>query len=85
MLAEHYENPRRAAAAFERACTLQFAAACDNAKALGAGGVLRHDAPTLADYRIILRGSKGPLKDQEPAHLLERACAIGWPSACGRS
>ena len=85
ILAERYGNPRRAAAAFERACTLQFAAACDNAKALATAGALRHDAPTLADYRIILRGSKGPLKDEEPAHLLERACAIGWPSACGRS
>ncbi len=85
MLAEHYRNPVRAAAAFERACTLQFAAACDNAKALGTAGTLRHDPPTLADYRIILRGSKGPLKDTDAGRLLERACAIGWPSACGRS
>jgi hypothetical protein len=32
LLAERYDNRARAAAAFNRACTLQFAAACDNAE-----------------------------------------------------
>jgi hypothetical protein len=85
LLAERYSNPARAAAAFERACTLQFAAACDNARAIANGRALRHDAPTAADYRYILRGSKGPIENREPAQLFARACELGWPSACTAS
>jgi hypothetical protein len=82
MLAERYGNPRVAAAAFNRACTLQFAAGCDNATALARRGMLRHDDPTAADYEYILRGSKGPLRNLEPAELYARACELGWPGAC---
>jgi hypothetical protein len=85
MLAERYENRTRALAAFRRACTLQFAAACDNAAALPAGGALRHDQPTALDYRYILRGSKGPFNDERPAQLYARACELGWPNTCGRT
>jgi len=83
LLAERYDNRAVAAAAFERACTLQFAAACDNAAALANARELRHGAPTARDYPLILRGSKGPLANLEPADLYGRACALGWPSACG--
>jgi hypothetical protein len=83
MLAERYDNRPRAAAAFNRACTLQFAAACDNAAALARAGTLRHDVPTAYDYRFVLRGSKGPIEDLEPAQLYARACELGWPGACG--
>jgi len=83
VLIERYGNRTRAAAAFERACTLQFMAACDNAAALAKGGPLRHDAPTYVDYQFILRGSKGPFKDPEPAALYARACELGWPGTCG--
>jgi hypothetical protein len=82
LLAERYENPAVATAAFRRACTLQFAAACDNAAAMLRGGMLRHDAPTAADYRFILRGSKGPIEDRDPAELYTRACELGWPGTC---
>jgi hypothetical protein len=82
LLAERYANRPRAAAAFERACTLQFRAACDNAVALEKGGMLRHDAPTYVDYKFILRGSKGPLQETEPAQLYARACELGWPGTC---
>jgi hypothetical protein len=85
MLAERYDNRTRAAAAFRRACTLQFAAACDNATALATAGPLRHDAPTALDYRFILRGSKGPIQDERPARLYARACELGWPNTCGRT
>ena len=85
MLAERYDNRARAAAAFRRACTLQFAAACDNAAALATAGPLRHAAPTALDYRFILRGSKGPIEDQRPARLYARACELGWPDTCGRT
>jgi hypothetical protein len=83
LLAERYDNRPRAAAAFERACALQFSAACDNARTLARGGALRRDAPTAADYRVILRGSKGPLRDTDTATLFARACTLGWPEACG--
>ena len=41
------------------------------------------EAPTIADYRFILRGSKGPFPDRgEPARVLARACVPGWPDTC---
>jgi hypothetical protein len=82
LLAERYENRPRAASAFSRACTLQFAAACENGRALGTGKPLRHDSPTAIDYRFILRGSKGPIEESDPAKLYARACELGWPGAC---
>jgi hypothetical protein len=86
LLAERYANPANAAAAFRRACSQQFKAACDNAAALAGGRrPLRHDAPTAADYRFILRGSKGPIGDVEPEKLYARACALGWPGTCRAS
>ncbi len=82
MLAERYGNRTVAAAAFNRACTLQFAAGCDNAVAIARARALRHDAPTAADYRFILRGSKGPIENVDPAALYARACELGWPGTC---
>jgi hypothetical protein len=91
LLAEHYDNRRRAATEFERACTLRFSAGCDNASTITQGdtstgqrrsGMFRRDAPTVADYRFILRGSKGPFPDQEPAQLYARACVQRWPGTC---
>ena len=82
LLAEHYANPRRAAVSFERACGLRFAAGCDNAAAMAKGGTFRRDAPTLADYQFVLTGSKGPMKEREPARLYARACTQGWPGTC---
>jgi hypothetical protein len=83
LLAQRYDNRTRAARVFERACGLRFSAACDNAVALTSAGTLRHDRPTAADYRFILKGSKGPIQDREPARLYARACTLGWPDACG--
>ena len=84
LLAEKYANPNRAAAAFTRACTLQFMAACDNATALPKDQPLRHAAPTAIDYRYVLRGSKGPIEDMDSAQLYARACELGWPGTCQR-
>jgi hypothetical protein len=83
LLAEHYDNRRRAAMEFERACGLRFSAGCDNAVAITQGATFRRDAPTVADYRFILRGSKGAVQDLEPAQLYARACVQGWPGTCG--
>jgi hypothetical protein len=40
------------------------------------------NAPTFEDYRIILRGSKGPLRDVSRAGLEALACREGWPGTC---
>jgi hypothetical protein len=82
LLAERYDNRRRAAMVFERACVLRFSAGCDNTVAITQGNMFRRDAPTVADYRFVLRGSKGPFPDREPAQLYARACAQGWPGTC---
>jgi len=84
VLAERYNNRIRAAQSFTRACALRNGAGCDNSTAITTAGMLRHDAPTAADYRFILRGSKGPIEDYEPAQLYARACTLGWPDACAR-
>jgi hypothetical protein len=83
LLTDHYANRRRAAMVFERACGLQFSAGCDNAAALTQGDMFRRNAPTAADYRFILRGSKGPIPDREPEQLYALACMQGWPGTCG--
>jgi hypothetical protein len=82
MAAREATRPR-ATMAFERACLLRFAAGCENAVAAAGAGSFRHDTPTTSDYRYILRGSKGPIRDREPAQLYARACEQGWPDACG--
>ena len=61
----------------------RFAAGCDNAVAIARSGMFRHDVPTAQDYRFILRGSKGPIEDREPAQLYARACELRWPGTCG--
>jgi hypothetical protein len=38
--------------------------------------------PTLDDYPIILRGSKGPIRERTPAALNALACRQGWTEAC---
>ena len=81
-MTEHYDNRRRAATEFERACRLAFSAGCDNAVAITQGDMFHSAAPTLSDYRFILRGSKGPFPDQPPAQLYARACVQGWPDTC---
>jgi hypothetical protein len=83
LLTERFSNRTRAATSFERACTLRFSAGCDNAVALTSAGMFKHDSPTAGDYRFILRGSKGPIRDPEPAQLYARACDQGWPNTCG--
>ena len=82
LLAEHYANPRRAATSFERACRLRFSAGCDNTVAMTESRMFRRDAPTVADFPAILRGSKGPFPAREPAQLYARACVQGWPGTC---
>jgi hypothetical protein len=77
-------DPAGAVEPFQRGCTLGFAAACRNLDMMkGEGGELVRAAPTLDDYPIVLRGSKGPVLDYEPSVLYARACREGWPDTCG--
>ena len=71
--------------AFQRGCELGFEAACGNYRAMfdGAGTASFERAPpTVEDYPIVLRGSKGEITDRGPAALYARACRQGWPDAC---
>ena len=74
-----------AALAFARGCELGFEPACANGRAMreatGAAAFERA-SPTPADYPLVLRGSKGPITDRDPAALQARACRQGWPGAC---
>ncbi len=72
------------ALAFARGCELGFEPACDNLRAMTetASAAFERTSPPLGDYPIILRGSKGPVTDRDPAALYARACRQGWPGAC---
>jgi len=67
-----------------RACELRFSPACVNANSVASAGTLERAPPTLDDYPIILRGSKGPVTERRPSALYDLACREGWPDACGR-
>jgi hypothetical protein len=71
-------------AVFGRACAAGFEPACRNAQtvtARGQGGLASGD-PNVADFLQILQNGKGPLSDQSPPAVLDRACDEGWGSAC---
>ena len=73
-----------AAAWFDRGCALGFGPACRNlGRPEAAPGPFERAPPTLADWPLVLRGSKGPVADRDPAVLRARACRQGWPGACG--
>ena len=79
-------DPAVAGVPLRRGCTLKFEAACQNLHTLAREGVgaagLVAPPPTLQDYPIILRGSKGPIDpdelEREPAKLYALACKEGW-------
>jgi hypothetical protein len=73
-------DPFGATEPFTRGCDLASAVACENLDRLNQGGGRFLSArPAPADYPIILRGSKGPLRDRSADALLERAREQGWP------
>jgi hypothetical protein len=65
-------------------CADGFQPACANAQKLrSGGGPPEHAPPTIADYPVILSGSKGSrLAGLSPAELTARACSQGWSEAC---
>lgn len=76
-------NPAGAAEPFKRGCELGFATACKNLIVVTGGeGEFAASPPTLEDYPIILRGSKGEIRDRAPSALYALACREGWPNTC---
>lgn len=79
-------DPAGAAEPLRRGCELGFAAACRNLSTLTTGtGTFARAQPTLADLPVILRGSKGEIRERDPAALYALACREGWPDICGHS
>jgi hypothetical protein len=79
-------DPTGAAEPFSLGCDLGFEAACRNLATLtGGGGSFVTAPPTLGDYPIVLRGSKGEIRDRDRSALYTRACRQGWPDTCGRA
>ena len=80
------QDPDEAAGPFRRGCELGFQTACRNLNTLTGGtGSFASAPPGLDDYPIILRGSKGEVRERSPAALYARACREGWPDTCGRT
>jgi hypothetical protein len=79
-------DPAAAADPLRRGCELGFSTACGNLNALiHHTGTFAASPPTLDDYPIILRGSKGPIRERKAPALYALACREGWPDACGQS
>ena len=79
-------DPGGAADPLKRGCELGFPTACRNLSTLtGEAGNFASAPPTLEDYPIILRGSKGELRERDPAALYALACREGWPDTCNRT
>jgi len=77
-------DPVGAAKPLRRGCDLGFTAACGNLGVLSGGaGSFAPAPPTIEDYPVILRGSKGEIREREPSALYVLACREGWPGACG--
>jgi hypothetical protein len=80
-------DPAGAAVPLIRGCELGFNAACRNLSTLkGVGSdAFANAPPTIEDYPIILRGSKGRIRERDPSALYALACHQGWPGTCERT
>jgi len=78
-------DPAGAAEPFRRGCDLEHSTACRNLQTLTAGeGRFASVPPTIDDFPIILRGSKGEIRERDPSALYALACREGWPGTCGK-
>jgi hypothetical protein len=76
-------DPRGAAPSFQQGCELGLDTACRNAMTLAEGSDhFAASQPTLHDLPILLRGSKGEVREKGSAALLALACKQGWPNTC---
>jgi hypothetical protein len=76
-------DPAGAASPLSRGCDLGFTAACRNLAVLSSGeGEFTGAPPTLDDYPIVLRGSKGEIRERDASALYALACREGWQGTC---
>jgi hypothetical protein len=76
-------DPAGAAEPFRRGCDSGVETACQNLSVLTTGvGRFASVPPALEDYPIILRGSKGEIREREPYALYALACRQGWRDTC---
>ena len=79
-------EPAGAAEPFRRGCDLGHTTACANLQTLTTGaGKYASMPPMLEDFPIILRGSKGEIRERDPSALYALACREGWPGTCGQA
>jgi hypothetical protein len=79
-------DPAGAAVPLRHGCELGFQTACRNLIMLASGkSSFAAAPPTLDDYPIVLRGSKGEIREREPSALYALACREGWPNTCARA
>ncbi|HLQ78900.1 MAG TPA: hypothetical protein VK210_16195, partial [Terriglobia bacterium] len=72
-----------AAEPLRHGCDLGHVISCGNLNTLtGGNGKFASVSPMLEDYPVILRGSKGPIRDLNPTSLMALACREGWPNTC---
>lgn len=87
-LARTGEDARRAeesgaSDALQRGCELGLFVSCDNLRALVTGrGSYQRTVPEMDDWPIVLRGSKGEVRETDPHTLTAMACREGWSEAC---
>jgi hypothetical protein len=78
-------DPAGASEPLGRGCRLGFVQACRNLDTLATGvGTFERAPPSLEEYPIILRGSKGEIRERAPSALVALACRQGWPGTCER-
>lgn len=76
-------DPAGAANPFDQGCELGFKTACGNAVALRSGeDNFGSGPPRLDDFPIILRGSKGEVRERDASALYALACREGWKGTC---
>ncbi len=81
-LATRNPDPAAARASLGRGCELGFGLACGNVEQLSAGGPFRTGPPPVEELPIVIRGSKGPVTERDPAALEALACGRGWSTFC---
>ena len=69
-----------ARAIFLRSCEAGFEAGCENGLGMATMPTTWiHADPGVDDLPVVLRGSKGPVRERDPARLRAMACDQGWP------
>ena len=81
-----------AAGEFERACRLEFGPGCGNLQMLADGderlaqgpGAFERGGPPVAEWPVVLSGSKGLVAERDPEALRALGCERGWGElGCG--